>query len=164
MLAAVAITTLLAVASASEVWPMPVNFTQGSTPVALSPADFTFQCTGLCPPVVSAAFIRYQDLVFVGTISKKRWTVTQKSADMPVLLGINFTVAGSVPVDFAVDESYTLQVRCSSAASRFQPHIVMLSLFWELHEGCCCGGRRVPSGGCCRACPEPTTLATCFWT
>lgn len=105
MLAATLVATLVGAVAASEVWPMPQSFTQGSTPVAVNPATFKFACSsdGVCPDPLPAAFTRYTNLVFING--------NASSGSAPgCVSALVLTVTTSVPLDFGVDESYSLDV------------------------------------------------------
>lgn len=110
LLAAIA-AAALAFVQANDVWPMPPTFQQGSSTTFVDPS-FRISCAAaspVCPDPLSAAFTRYQNMVFWAG-QPVPLTGTNKITGLQVIVGSEATLA------LGVDESYNLTVPVTGVA------------------------------------------------
>jgi hexosaminidase len=86
-----------------EIWPVPKQYTSGSTKLTVAPSSDFFIAKGQVPPLVESAFARYSDLCFAHHVAP---------ADGTVLSGIEVSVESQDESHMQIDsdESYTLSI------------------------------------------------------
>merc|ERR1711971_1054704 len=86
-----------------EIWPVPKQYTSGSTKLTVAPSSGFFVAKGEVPPLVESAFARYSDLCFAHHVAP---------ADGTVLSGIEVSVESQDESHMQIDsdESYTLSI------------------------------------------------------